>query len=75
MVQGIRASESNARAERYKEPEQCRVYDKKHKSRVYMPILYWTDEDIKEFVTERGIKCHPLYYRGGNSMSRNVLAA
>ena len=30
-----------------------------------MPILYWTDEDIKEFVTERGVKCHPLYYRGG----------
>ena len=65
VVQGIRASESNARADRYKEPEQCRVYDKNHKSRVYMPILYWTDEDIKEFVTERGVKCHPLYYRGG----------
>ena len=65
VVQGIRASESKARADRYKEPEKCRVYDKKHKSRVYMPILYWTDEDIKEFVTERGIKCHPLYYRGG----------
>ena len=64
VVQGIRASESKARADRYKEPEKCRVYDKKHKSRVYMPILYWTDEDIKEFVTERGIKCHPLYYRG-----------
>ena len=76
VVQGIRASESNARADRYKEPEQCRVYDKNHKSRVYMPILYWTDEDIKEFVTERGVKCHPLYYRGGgNSMSRSVLAA
>ena len=65
VVQGIRASESKARADRYKEPEKCRVYDKKHKSRVYMPILYWTDEDIKEFVTERGVKCHPLYYRGG----------
>ena len=65
VVQGIRASESKKRAKKYKEPEQCRVYDKKHKSRVYMPILYWTDEDIKEFVTERGIKCHPLYYRGG----------
>ena len=75
VIQGIRASESNARADRYKEPERCRVYDKKHKSRVYMPILYWTDEDIKEFVTERGVKCHPLYYRGGNSMSRSVLAA
>ena len=65
VIQGIRASESKARADRYKEPEQCRVYDKKHKSRVYMPILQWTDEDVKEFVTERGIKCHPLYYRGG----------
>ena len=65
IVQGIRASESKKRAKKYKEPEQCRVYDKKHKSRVYMPLLYWTDEDIKEFVTERGIKCHPLYYRGG----------
>ena len=65
VVQGIRASESNARADRYKEPERCRVYDKNHKSRAYMPILYWTDEDIKEFVTERGVKCHPLYYRGG----------
>lgn len=65
VIQGIRASESKARAERYKEPEQCRVYDKKHKSRVYMPILFWTDEDIAEFVRERGIKCHALYYRGG----------
>ena len=65
VIQGIRASESKARADRYKEPEQCRVYDKNHKSRVYMPILQWTDEDVREFVTERGIKCHPLYYRGG----------
>ena len=65
IVQGIRASESKKRAKKYKEPEQCRVYDKKHKSRVYMPILYWTDEDIKEFVTERGVKCHTHNYRGG----------
>ena len=65
VIQGIRASESKARADRYKEPEQCRVYDKKHKSRVYMPILQWTDEDVKEFVTERGVKCHPLYYKEG----------
>ena len=65
VIQGIRASESKARADRYKEPEQCRVYDKKHKSRVYMPILQWTDEDVREFVTERGVKCHPLYYKEG----------
>ena len=70
-IQGIRASESKARAERYKEPEQCRVYDKEHKSRVYMPILFWTDEDVTEFVQERGIKCHALYYRGGGTLMRH----
>ena len=65
VIQGIRASESKARADRYKEPEQCRVFDKKHKSRVYMPILFWTDDDVSEFVNERGVKCHALYYSGG----------
>ena len=76
VIQGIRASESKKRAERYKEPEQCRAYDKKHKSRVYMPILFWTDDDVSEFVNERGVKCHALYYRGGGtSMPRNDLAA
>ena len=75
VIQGIRASESKKRAKRYKEPEQCRVYDKKHKSRIYMPILFWTDNDITEFIRERGIKCHALYYRGGTSMLHRGLAA
>jgi len=62
-VQGIRRSESTKRAERYKEPEVCRIYgSKKNKCRVYLPILEWTDDDVKEFIEERGIKCHPLYY-------------
>ena len=65
IVQGIRASESKKRAKKYKEPEQCRVYDKKHKSRIYMPILFWTDDDIAEFVNESGVKCHGIYYRMG----------
>ena len=70
VIQGIRASESKARADRYKEPEQCRVFDKKHKSRVYMPILFWTDDDVSEFVNERGVKCHALYYSGGGVLRR-----
>lgn len=61
-VQGIRRSESTARAKRYKEPEYCRVYGKDNKVRVYLPILYWTDQDVAEFIAERGIKCHPHYY-------------
>lgn len=64
-IQGIRRCESTKRAERYKEPEVCRTYSKKEKVRVYLPILEWTDEDVAEFVKERNIKCHPLYYVGG----------
>lgn len=61
-VLGIRRSESTARAERYKEPEVCRVYSKKVKVKQYLPILYWTDEDVETYIKDRGVKCHPLYY-------------
>ena len=67
-AQGIRRSESRKRAERYKEPEVCRVYSTKEKAKVYLPILEWIDQDVEEFIKERNIKCHPLYYRGGNLM-------
>lgn len=67
-IQGIRRIESRKRAERYKEPEVCRVYSAKEKVKVYLPILEWSDEDVAEFIKERNIKCHPLYYRGGNLM-------
>lgn len=60
-VQGIRRCESRKRAERYKEPEVCRLYPHGEKVRVYLPILEWTDEDVAKFVTG-GIQCHPLYY-------------
>lgn len=60
-VQGIRRGESKKREERYKEPEVCRNYHNGD-TRIYLPILEWTDEDVAEFVAERGIKCHPLYY-------------
>ena len=64
-IQGIRRSESRKRAEIYKEPEMCRVYSAKEKVKVYLPILEWTDQDVEEFIQERDIKCHPLYYRDG----------
>lgn len=62
VIVGIRRDESTKRAERYKEPEVCRVYSKKEKCRQYMPILYWTTDDVAEFIQERGIKCASLYY-------------
>ena len=62
-VQGIRRSESVKRAKRYSEPTVCRFYgSKKNHVEVFLPILEWTDEDVAEFIAERGIKCHPLYY-------------
>lgn len=61
-IQGIRRSESTARASRYHEPEICRTYKKGEKARIYLPILEWTDEDVERFIKERGIKCAPHYY-------------
>lgn len=62
-IQGIRRSESTKRAELYKEPVICRIYgSKKNHVNVYLPILEWTDEDVKNFITHYGIKCHQLYY-------------
>ena len=61
-VQGIRRSESPKRAERYKEPEACRLYPNKERARVYFPILEWTLEDVARFIAEQGIKCAPVYY-------------
>lgn len=61
-VLGIRRDESRKRAERYKEPERCRVYSGGAKVRQYLPILEWSNDDIKEFIDRRNIKCAPVYY-------------
>ena len=65
-VVGVRREESAKRAERYKEPEQCRVYSKTQKTRQYFPILEWTLADVEEFIKERNIKCAPVYYDEDN---------
>lgn len=64
-IQGIRRSESTARAKRYSssDPIICRMYgSKKNHVNVILPILDWTDEDVAEFLEERKVKAHPLYY-------------
>ena len=63
-VMGIRKCESVKRAKMYTEPTACRIYGSKknHVNAIY-PILDWSDEDELEFIGERGIKLHPLYYR------------
>ena len=71
-VIGIRRSESVKRSKRYTEPTECRIYGSKknHVNAIY-PILDWSDEDEMEFIEERGIKLHPLYYREDGSLDIN----
>ena len=68
-VMGVRKCESVKRAKRYTEPTECRIYGSKknHVNAIY-PILDWSDEDELEFIEERGIKLHPLYYREDGSI-------
>lgn len=63
VILGIRKCESTQRAKLYKEPTKCRIYSKKKKVQEILPILYWTDKDILEFIEDRNIKLHPLYYK------------
>lgn len=65
-VMGIRRCESVKRSKRYTEPTECRIYgNKKNHANAIYPILDWSDEDELEFIMERGIKLHPLYYSEG----------
>jgi phosphoadenosine phosphosulfate reductase len=68
-VQGIRRCESTKRARRYKEPTVCRLYGKNEHVEVFLPILWWTDKDVADFIKQRGIKCHPLYYGKGGEFN------
>lgn len=65
MLQGIRRSESTARAKRYKEPMVCRMYGKGEHASVFLPILEWSDADVLQFIMARGLKLAPVYYSCG----------
>lgn len=62
VIIGVRRDESPKRAERYKEPEECRVYSKMEKARHYFPILDWNTQDVADFLQYRGVDCAPVYY-------------
>lgn len=61
-IVGVRRAESYKRVMRYKEPEMCRIYTSKQKSIQYFPILYWSNDDVEQYITDNDIQCHPLYY-------------
>lgn len=67
-ILGIRASESNKRKNKYKEPTQCRIYKKDSKVYQIFPILYWTDEDVLNYIKDRNIQLHPLYYNSDGNI-------
>ena len=62
-IMGVRKSESVKRANRYNEPTECRFYGskKEHVEAIY-PILEWTDEDVRDFILDRGIQLASVYY-------------
>ena len=60
---GIRKSESKRRNNQYKEPTECKFYgNKKNHVEAFYPMLEWSDSDVEQFIQERKIKCHHLYY-------------
>ena len=71
-VIGVRREESKKRAERYTEPTACRFYNgkKDHVEHIF-PILDWTNDDVKEFIEDRGIVCAPVYYSRGGQFDVN----
>ena len=63
-IMGVRKAESTKRAARYSEPTECRFYgSKKNHVEAFYPILDWSDQDVVDFINERHIKIHPLYFR------------
>lgn len=73
-VVGVRREESKKRANLYKEPVICRIYNKTKHIQQILPLLEWNKEDIKQFVQDRQIKLHPLYYdQSGNILVDNRL--
>lgn len=62
-ILGVRKEESVSRNERYTEPTKCLFYGSKNNHvEAFYPILEWNSKDVVEFIQDRGIKCHPLYY-------------
>lgn len=64
-IQGIRVCESKRREKLYSvdDPIVCRFYgSKKNNVQVILPLLSWSDIDVSDFIKDRHIHCHPLYY-------------
>lgn len=62
-IMGVRKAESVARSKRYDEPTKCLIYGNKEQHvEVFYPILDWSNKEVADFISEKRIQCHPLYY-------------
>lgn len=61
-ILGIRRMESRQRSKLYVEPQICRIYGNNERVKQYLPILYWTNREIEEYINVNNIRLHPLYY-------------
>lgn len=59
---GVRRDESVKRKARYCEFENIRHYNKTCHTAIFMPILYFTNNDVEYLINDRQIECHPIYY-------------
>ena len=62
IITGIRRGESKRRAQKYKEPEICFVHKSGRHAHRFMPLIDWSDENMKEYIEAEQIHCHRLYY-------------
>lgn len=62
-IMGVRKLESVSRNKRYQEPTKCIFYgSKKEHVEAFYPILDWSNQDVADFISEKNLQCHPLYY-------------
>lgn len=64
-IMGIRKDESTKRDKIYNEPIECREYNNGKRINAVYPILFWTEEDVREYIKENNIQCAPVYYPNG----------
>lgn len=65
---GVRQVESKERAARYREPHQCRFFRDRSYVQAFYPLLFWSNDDIFEFVKSERLPLNPLYYDSHGSL-------
>lgn len=65
ILLGIRKDESVKRDLRYNEPSSCRAFSKQKHCEEVLPIIMWSQDNLKEFILDNDIVLNPHYYVNG----------